>query len=104
MPPVLPPSVRRAWLRRFGAETRVESWPSGQPSVRAARITDEAMMEIEEGLVVPQNREILLFEAGALGDVAPDDIVVHDGVRIRLETGPTPLPSDRAWEYWVVVP
>jgi hypothetical protein len=102
--PVLPAAVRRMWLRRFGKTTRREDWAPSVASVLAARMTGETMLHDEEGLDIPATQEILLIEAGALGsDAAPGTLVRHDGILLELEHGPTPLPSDRAWEYWTVI-
>lgn len=100
--PHLPASVRAMWLRRFGKATRVVSWPVGQVPVLTARMTAAVASEMIEELDVPQSRELLLFETGALGVVMPGDLVEHNGIKLRLDSGPTPLPSDASWEFWTV--
>jgi hypothetical protein len=91
------------WLRRFAKATRVEGWAGSVPSVLTARMSAAVASETIEELDVPQTREILLFESGALGpDLEPGTLVMHDGVPLRLDSGPTPLPSDRSWEFWTV--
>jgi hypothetical protein len=102
--PIMPAAVRRMWLRRFGKATRREDWAPSVASIRAARMTGEMLMHDVEDLDIPATQELLVIEAGALGsDAAPGTMVRHDGVLMELENGPTPLPGDRAWEYWTVI-
>jgi hypothetical protein len=92
------------WLRRFGATTRRTDWAPAVPSILAARMAGAVAMQEVEDFSLPQTREILVCEAGALGnDACPGVMLLHNGITIELENGPTPLPSDRGWEYWTVI-
>lgn len=102
--PSMPAAVRRMWLRRFGAVTRRTDWAPAVASITAARMAAAAVMQDVEGFDIPGTKEILVCEAGALGaDAGPGMTVTHDGVLLELEHGPTPLPADRAWEFWTVI-
>jgi len=92
------------WLRRFGATTRRTDWAPAVPSILAARMAGAVAMQELEDFTIPQTKEIVLCEAGALGaDAVPGVTLLHAGVLLELENGPTPLPSDRGWEYWSVI-
>ena len=84
-----------AWLRAAGRPTQRADAPLSDAAVRAVRLTADEASDLIHDLRVEGERELLVLQRGALGDLAHNTIVVHDGVRCKILSGPITVPPDR---------
>jgi hypothetical protein len=91
-----------AWLRAAGRPTRRVDALASAPAVSAARVIVGATSAMLQDLRFEGVREVLVCRVGALGPLEHGDMLVHDGVRVLVLSGPMPVPPDTGLEAWSI--
>ncbi len=82
------------WLRFAGKPTRRVDAPLSVAPVQGVRLIAGVESALLHDLRFEGQREHLVIARDALADLEHGAVVVHDGVRCRVQAGPIPVPPD----------